>query len=120
MVLCRKYFIHSFQGKAFWVQTSSKESAQQLRALDQELEKKKNISTEYVHSIPRKWLYLHSEFHYFPTVDDAGFQVSVIKNKLVSLADGSVLGACVKEFPNTLVTWYTHKNGVSASFWATT
>lgn len=67
--------------KTFSLQPSRKEGTRHLIALDLELIwKVKFISSEHVHSIPRKMAsYSHSEFHYFSSIGDAGFQVSVIK-----------------------------------------
>lgn len=106
-----KQFTHSFWGKAFWTQPSWKESAQHLIALWWELLlKKRIILTEPVNSISRTWLYSHSEFHYFPAIEEAKFQVSGMKNKLVSLVDRFVLVVCMREFTSTLTTHGIFKN----------
>lgn len=67
--------------KTFRVQPSRKEGIRHFIASDLELIRKvKFISSELVHSIPRKMTsYSLSEFHYFSSIGDAGFQVSVIK-----------------------------------------
>lgn len=79
--MCGKQFIYTVLEKTFWVQPSRKEGVQHLVTLDLELlQKVKCISSEHVQSIPRKvTFYSHSKFNYFPSIDDAGFQVSVIR-----------------------------------------
>lgn len=79
-ILRRKQFMHTILEKKFRVQPLRKKHAQHLIALDLELlQGVKFISSEHVHSIPRKMtFYSHSKFHYFASIDDAGFQVSVI------------------------------------------